>query len=70
MRRLHLSVSLAVLVSCCLQCDQARAEPLRVTRVTFYSQSVAREMAFNIILPAGYEIGGKRYPVLYLLHGP
>jgi S-formylglutathione hydrolase FrmB len=26
-------------------------------------------MAFNLILPAGYENSGKRYPVLYLLHG-
>jgi S-formylglutathione hydrolase FrmB len=30
---------------------------------------VARELAFNIILPAGYERSAKRYPVLYLLHG-
>ncbi|MHC4191925.1 MAG: alpha/beta hydrolase-fold protein, partial [Planctomycetota bacterium] len=46
-----------------------KTEWLPVTRVTFYSQSVARELVFNIILPAGYENSGKRYPVLYLLHG-
>ena len=47
----------------------SQAESLPVERVTFYSQSVERELAFNIILPAGYENSGKRYPVLYLLHG-
>ncbi|MDA2937343.1 alpha/beta hydrolase-fold protein [Acidobacteria bacterium AH-259-A15] len=69
MRSLQFPVSLAVLVSCCFHIDQAQAEPLPAARVTFYSQSVAREMGFNIILPASYEKSGKRYPVLYLLHG-
>lgn len=27
------------------------------------------EAPFNVILPAGYKTSGKRYPVLYLLHG-
>jgi len=61
--------SVVALLFCCLQIDQTRAKSRPVTRVTFYSQSVARELAFNIILPAGYESSGKRYPVLYLLHG-
>lgn len=69
MRRIRFRVSMAVLVSCCFHINQAQAEPLPVARVTFYSQSVDREMRFNIILPAGYEKSGKRYPVLYLLHG-
>lgn len=69
MRSLQFSVSLAALVSCCCHSDQARAEPRPVAPVTFYSESVARELVFNIILPAGYENSGKRYPVLYLLHG-
>ncbi len=69
MRRLQFHVSLAVLVSCCFSIAQAQAKPRPVARVTFYSQSVARELAFNIILPAGYGDSGKRYPVLYLLHG-
>jgi len=46
-----------------------KTEALPVTPVTFYSQSVARELVFNIILPAGYEDSSKRYPVLSLLHG-
>ncbi|MCB1120328.1 MAG: hypothetical protein KJT03_02165 [Verrucomicrobiae bacterium] len=47
----------------------SRADQLPVTRVTFHAPSVAREMAFNIILPAGYDKNEKHYPVLYLLHG-
>ena len=69
MRSLQFSVSVAVWVSCCFHIDRARAEPLPVVPVTFYSESVARELVFNMILPAGYENSGKRYPVLYLLHG-
>ena len=69
MRNLQFFVSLLVLCSCCLHIDQARAERLPVAPVTFYSESVARELVFNLILPAGYENSGKRYPVLYMLHG-
>ena len=69
MRSLQFPVCLAVLVSCCFLVDQAQAEPRPVTRVTIHAPSVARDMAFNLILPAGYENSGKRYPVLYLLHG-
>ena len=69
MCRIQFRVGVAVLASCCFHIDQTQAEPLPIARVTFYSRSVAREMRFNIILPAGYEKSGKRYPVLYLLHG-
>ena len=67
MRSLPFPVCLPVLVSCCFLASQA--EPRPVTRVTIHAPSVARDMAFNLILPAGYENSGKRYPVLYLLHG-
>jgi len=69
MRRLLCSVSLGLLVSCCFHVHLVQAEPRPVTPVTFYAPSVARDVVFNIILPAGYENSGKRYPVLYLLHG-
>ena len=69
MQSLQFPVCLAVLVSRCFLVDQAQAEPRPVTRVTIHAPSVARDMAFNLILPAGYENSGKRYPVLYLLHG-
>ncbi len=69
MRNPRFPLSLAVLVSCCLFVERAQTEPRPVTPVTFHAPSVARELVFNIILPAGYENSGKRYPVLYLLHG-
>lgn len=69
MRGIQLSMILAVLVFCCVHAGQVEAEPQPVVSGTFYSESVGRELVFNIILPAGYENSGKRYPVLYLLHG-
>ena len=39
------------------------------SRVTIDAPSVQREMACNVLLPAGYEQSDRRYPVLYLLHG-
>ncbi len=35
----------------------------------FHSAALGRDMRYRIILPAGYEQGSRRYPVLYLLHG-
>src|SRR5439155_141624 len=35
----------------------------------FQSDAVGRKMKYNIVLPANYEKGTERYPVLYLLHG-
>ena len=43
--------------------------PLPVTEVTFYSESVKRDMVINVALPRGYEQSDLRYPVLYLCHG-
>ncbi|MCP4707533.1 MAG: alpha/beta fold hydrolase, partial [Planctomycetes bacterium] len=45
------------------------AEPLAVQDVSFYSASVDRDMHFEIVLPKDYEDSGKRYPVIYMLHG-
>lgn len=36
---------------------------------TFFSTAVAREMPYEVVLPAGYSGSQERYPVLYLLHG-
>lgn len=69
MRNLRLLASSAFLLISFVFNYQAQADPLPVSRITFHAQSVARDMAFNLILPAGYENSGKRYPVLYLLHG-
>ena len=40
-----------------------------VTTVPFDSQMLHQRAPFNVLLPAGYENGVRRYPVLYLLHG-
>lgn len=39
-----------------------------VQDVAFHSASLGRDMRYRVLLPAGYEQGG-RFPVLYLLHG-
>jgi putative tributyrin esterase len=36
---------------------------------SFFSTALAREMPYQVVLPAGYSGSQERYPVLYLLHG-
>lgn len=43
--------------------------PPNLQTVTFFSSAVAREMKYDIILPADYHHSDQSYPVLYLLHG-
>src|SRR5439155_23228076 len=43
--------------------------PARLVESSFFSPSLAQTMAFSVYLPAGYEGGSRRYPVLYMLHG-
>ena len=50
-------------------CANALAKPLEVKTIEFEAKSVERTMKYNIIVPEGYKKSGKRYPVLYLLHG-
>lgn len=38
-----------------------------VSKITFHSELLKKDMAFSIYLPAGY--GGARYPTLYMIHG-
>lgn len=40
-----------------------------LTRATYYSQAMHGEREFKVFLPPGYRTSGRRYPVLYLLHG-
>jgi S-formylglutathione hydrolase FrmB len=61
--------SLAVCVVVGLLVPAASAQPLPVKTVEFKSDSVGRKMKYNIVLPAKYDQGNDRYPVLYLLHG-
>jgi putative tributyrin esterase len=36
---------------------------------SLFSTALAREMPYEVVLPAGYSGSQERYPVLYLLHG-
>ena len=42
---------------------------LKVNEVIFYSNSLERDMAINVMLPNGYDDSNLSYPVLYLCHG-
>jgi S-formylglutathione hydrolase FrmB len=44
-------------------------EALPVSDVTFFSESLQRDMHINVVLPRGYAESDLRYPVLYLCHG-
>jgi len=44
-------------------------DPLPVHDVSFFSESLQRDMHINVVLPQGYADSEKRYPVLYLCHG-
>lgn len=53
---------------------QAKAKQLnsRVQTIAFASKLVGKTLPYNVVLPVDYDKGaarGKRYPVLYLLHG-
>jgi len=41
----------------------------RIVRQNIKSATLKRDMPFSVYLPAGYDGGTERYPVLYLLHG-
>jgi len=40
-----------------------------VEQRVFHSNSLQRDMPYQVVLPIGYVAGRQRYPVLYLLHG-
>jgi len=40
-----------------------------VAEVTYYSKSLERFRRMHVYTPPGYEMGGGKYPVFYLLHG-
>ena len=50
-----------------LQAERISSSP-DVQKVTFFSQSLGKEMNFNIYLPEG-DKSQKKYPVLYMIHG-
>ena len=46
----------------------AGGEP-RIVDGAFYSNAVDGTLHYSIALPPGYDTSGKRYPVVYVLHG-
>lgn len=48
--------------------EQSSPTNPRVQDVSFPSKALGRDARYRVILPQGYEAGG-RFPVLYLLHG-
>lgn len=43
--------------------------PEGLETVSFYSDQVARQMKYDVVLPPDYETTERSYPVIYLLHG-
>jgi S-formylglutathione hydrolase FrmB len=68
--KIRRSLFYPALVAACLSIlPLGQAGEASLKRITFDAPSVDREMASNVLLPAGYEDSDQRYPVLYLLHG-
>jgi S-formylglutathione hydrolase FrmB len=53
----------------CEKIGHIKYDPLPVTDVAFFSNSLQRDMHINTVLPRGYEESDLSYPVLYLCHG-
>ena len=47
----------------------APTESPRIIDGSFYSPAVRGTLHYQVALPPGYATNGKRYPVLYMLHG-
>ncbi|HUI42345.1 MAG TPA: alpha/beta hydrolase family protein [Terriglobia bacterium] len=64
-------VLLALTGTATLRADDspARVEAQNVRTVSFFSQALNEQRAFNLIVPLDYDTSTSRYPVLYLLHG-
>jgi enterochelin esterase-like enzyme len=59
----------AALLVCALAAWGASSSASEIRRATVPSVALGRDMRFTVYVPDGYETGGQRYPVLYLLHG-
>ncbi len=49
--------------------DTAQAPHGAVAAVTYYSTALSRFRRMHVYTPPGYELGGGKYPIFYLLHG-
>lgn len=67
--RIRAVALLAFLVSAALATPASAGSSPSARTLSYESPSVGRTLNCRVILPAGYESSGERYPVLYLLHG-
>jgi putative tributyrin esterase len=67
--RLPTRVAVACLLALPLAAQNKAVAGDTVESHSFLSSALAREMPYEIVLPAGYSTSQERYPVLYLLHG-
>jgi S-formylglutathione hydrolase FrmB len=58
----------ALVAAVCVDVAQPRSGQLRLERA-IWSPAVNGRLRLGIYLPAGYASGGRRYPVVYFLHG-
>jgi putative tributyrin esterase len=69
MKRLRLTLLVLTLIIVLSVFSYRRLNSVTVQTVNFQSQLIGRLLPYNVILPRGYALPGRRYPVLYLLHG-
>jgi enterochelin esterase-like enzyme len=62
-------LGLCCLVSAALALLSASALAGTVSKHSFYSSVLEREMVYNLYVPDSYAAGSLRYPVMYMLHG-
>jgi len=65
-----LFIATLLLPAACAQTTTASTSALdTIEHRTFLSPALQRQMPYQVVLPAGYAAGQRRYAVLYLLHG-
>ena len=69
MKRLRLPLLLLTLIATLVVFCFIRLNTVRVENVDLQSELTGRVLPYSVILPRGYSLPGRRYPVLYLLHG-
>ena len=63
-----LTTALALCAGCVATTPYVRDNAVRVETDTVDAASLGRQVAYNVVLPSGYE-SDRRYPILWLLHG-
>jgi putative tributyrin esterase len=69
MSRRALGTLLVVTAAAAWDAAEVSAQPRTARTVRFNSAALGGQATVAILLPPGYDASGRRYPVLYLLHG-